>query len=238
VLYPPAAARFLAGRARARGAEIREGCTAEMISGGSATLRDRSGSATVVSAGAIVNAGGIDAPRLTPGLPVVPRKGHLVITDRYPGLVRHQLVELGYLHSAHSMGGASVAFNVQPRATGQLLVGSSRELVGRDGSFNRALAARMMRRAAEFVPILAQCAVVRGWTGFRPASPDGLPFIGRWEHEAGVFVAAGHEGLGITMALGTGELIAALVLGHEPAIDPMPYSPMRATTAARAAAVA
>jgi len=202
------------------------------------TLRERSGARTRVSAGAIVNAAGIDAPRLTPGLPVIPRKGHLAITERYSGLVRHQLVELGYLHSAHSMGGASTAFNVQPRAPGQLLVGSSRELVGRDASFNRAIAAQMMRRAVEFVPALARCAVVRAWTGFRPASADGLPLIGRWMHDEHVYVAAGHEGLGITMALGTAELIASMILGGTCAVDPAPFDPMRASAAASEAAVA
>jgi glycine/D-amino acid oxidase-like deaminating enzyme len=232
VLYPPAAARFLAERACARGAVVREGVAAESIDGGSVTLRERSGVRTRISAGVIVNAAGIDAPRLTPGLPVIPRKGHLVITERYPGLVRHQLVELGYLHSAHSMGGASTAFNVQPRATGQLLVGSSRELVGRDPSFNRAIAAQMMRRAIEFVPALARCAVVRAWTGFRPASADGLPLIGRWGHDDGIYVAAGHEGLGITMALGTAELIASMILGGVCGVDPAPFDPMRAPVAA------
>ena len=50
-----------------------------------------------------------------------------MITDRYPGFLRHQLVELGYLKSAHSVSSDSVAFNVQPRRTGQILIGSSRQ---------------------------------------------------------------------------------------------------------------
>jgi hypothetical protein len=50
-------------------------------------------------------------------------KGHLVITERHPGFCRHQVVELGYLTSAHVMTGESVAFNVQPRITGQVLLG-------------------------------------------------------------------------------------------------------------------
>ena len=53
----------------------------------------------------IVNACGAEAGELLPGLPIRKRKGHLVITDRYPGFVRHQLVELGYLKSAHSLTG-------------------------------------------------------------------------------------------------------------------------------------
>ena len=67
----------------------------------------------------VVNAAGAAARELTPGLPVVPRKGHLVITDRHPGFCRHQIVELGYLTSAHVMTSESVAFNVQPRSTGR-----------------------------------------------------------------------------------------------------------------------
>ncbi|HEY9514092.1 MAG TPA: FAD-dependent oxidoreductase, partial [Gemmatimonadaceae bacterium] len=165
VLYPPATARHIVARARALGAEVIERCAAEAIDGHSVRMRERGGASFVVSAGAVVNAAGIDAPRLTPGLPIVPRKGHLLITDRYPGLCNSQLVELGYLDTAHTMGGASVAFNVQPRATGQLLIGSSRELVGRQRNVNRDLLADMLRRAIEFVPALARCSATRAWTG-------------------------------------------------------------------------
>ena len=122
----------------------------------------------------VVNAAGPEAPRLTPGLPIVPRKGHLVITDRYPGFLRHQVVELGYLKSAHTLTRESVAMNVQPRRTGQLLVGSSRELVGWDASLNRALLARMLRRAAEFIPAPAaastRCAPGRASARRHPTS--------------------------------------------------------------------
>lgn len=228
VLYPPAAARHLAARARALGAEVREHCMAESLDGCSVRVRERGGASYVISAGAVVNAAGIDAPRLTPGLPIVPRKGHLLITDRYPGLCGCQIVELGYLHSAHTMGGASVAFNVQPRATGQLLIGSSRELVGRRSEVNRELLASMLQRAIEFMPVLARCTATRAWTGFRPATPDALPLIGRWEGAEGVWIAAGHEGLGITMAPGTAELIADEILGRTPAIDLAPFAPGRA----------
>jgi len=231
VLYPPAAARYLATRARELGVEVRERCTAESVKGTTVRIRERGGSAYSVSAGAVVNAAGVDAPRLTPGLPIIPRKGHLLITDRYPGLCGCQIVELGYLHSAHTLGGASVAFNVQPRATGQLLIGSSRELVGREAEVNRDLLRSMLQRAIEFMPVLAHCNATRAWTGFRPATPDALPLIGRWDGADGVWIAAGHEGLGITMAPGTGALIADAILGREPALDITPFAPGRAMPA-------
>lgn len=228
VLYPPAAARWLARRAMALGATVRERCAVEAIGAGWVRVRGAAGGSDVLSCGAVVNAAGIDAPRLTPGLPIVPRRGHLVITDRYPDMVRSQLVELGYLHGAHTMTAESVAFNVQPRPTGQLLIGSSRELVGRDASLNERVLAAMVRRAVALIPALAGCAAIRAWTGFRPATPDALPLIGQWEPVDGVWIAAGHEGLGITMAPGTAELIAAGILGRTPPIDAAPYHPGRA----------
>jgi glycine/D-amino acid oxidase-like deaminating enzyme len=158
----------------------------------------------------------------------VPRKGHLVISDRRPGLVRHQLVELGYLRSAHTFGAASVAFNVQPRRTGQVLIGSSRELVGFDSRINRELLGAMLARAIDFVPDMARVRALRSWTGFRPATPDKLPLIGPWPRMDRVWIAAGHEGLGITMATGTADLIVAGILGTRAPVDPEPFRPDRA----------
>ncbi len=234
VLYPPAAARHLMQHARSRGAVIREACRVESIAGGTVALRDSTGS-TSISCAAIVNAAGIDAHRLTPGLSIIPRKGHLVITDRYPGLCTSQLVELGYLASAHTMSGASTAFNIQPRATGQILIGSSRELVGRDPSINEPLLRAMLQRATLFLPALADCSVIRTWTGFRPATPDNLPMIGRWDPIDGVWIAAGHEGLGITTSLATAELITAGILQRHPPIPAAAFSPMRAMPSVTAA---
>ena len=139
VVYPPTAARFFLEKARAAGASVELGVRVETLEPG----RVRCGGEWR-EADLVVNAAGPEAPRLTPGLPIVPRKGHLVITDRYPGFLRHQVVELGYLKSAHTLTRESVAFNVQPRKTGQLLVGSSRELVDWDASLNRPLLARML----------------------------------------------------------------------------------------------
>jgi glycine/D-amino acid oxidase-like deaminating enzyme len=120
-----------------------------------------------------------------------------------------------------------VAFNLQPRATGQMLLGSSREFVGLDPAINRRIRARMIRRALEFMPALARLSAIRTWVGFRPATPDNLPLIGRFEPAPGLVIAAGHEGLGITTALATAELVADAILGRKSAIDPAPYSPMR-----------
>lgn len=222
VLYPPAASRWLLARAVARGARVHAG--AEVLEIGPGFVRTARGR---TPAGTVINAAGCGAPALTPGLPIEPRRGHVVVTDRYPGFCRHQVMELGYLTSAHTANRESVAFNLQPRATGQLLLGSSREFVGFEPSVNRPLVARMVARAAEYVPRLTQLQALRTWVGFRPATPDNLPLVGPWPKTPGVWIAAGHEGLGITACLGTAALVAAGISGAEPPIDPAPYLPAR-----------
>lgn len=223
VCYPPTVARELVRRAVARGVVVRDRCRVRAVTAGCVLLEDGES----LRAGAIVVAAGVESPALVPGLPIVPRKGHLVITDRRPGTVHHQLVELGYLHSAHSFGGASVAFNVQPRQNGQLLIGSSRELVGTDPTINRSLVHAMLSRATSFLPIVSHARALRTWVGFRPATADKLPLIGPWPAIPGVWIAAGHEGLGITMAPGTADLIVAGVTGSVPPVDPAPFRPDR-----------
>jgi D-hydroxyproline dehydrogenase subunit beta len=163
----------------------------------------------------------------TPGLPVKKRKGHLAITDRYPDFVRHQLVELGYLKSAHSITSDSVAFNVQPRQTGQILIGSSRQYGNDDPAVNQDILSAMLQRAALYLPALSALSVIRVWTGFRAATPDKLPLIGPVPGDPTLWLATGHEGLGITTALATAELLAAALTGGEPSIAPEPYLPSR-----------
>jgi glycine/D-amino acid oxidase-like deaminating enzyme len=221
ILYPPAAARFLLSTAESRGARLRR---EEVLEVGAGFVRSSGGR---TDAGAVVVAAGSASPSLLPGLPVVPKKGHLVITDRAPGFCRHQVIELGYLKSAHGGERESVAFNLQPRATGQMLLGSSRELAGFDTSVNRPLVARMIARAKEYMPSIGTLPALRTWTGFRPATPDNLPHIGRWTALRDVWVAAGHEGLGVTTSLGTARLLSALILGETPEIDPAPFAPDR-----------
>ena len=176
-----------------------------------------------LEADVIINAAGVNAVDLFPDLPVEPRKGHLLITDRYPGYVQHQIVELGYLKSAHGNDPESVAFNVQPRPNGQILVGSSREYVGLDESLNRRILAKMLDRACYYMPGIKKLKGIRAWTGFRPASRDGYPFIGPHPTIKGLFIACGHEGLGITTSLGTAKLLTAQILGEKPPVDAHPF---------------
>jgi glycine/D-amino acid oxidase-like deaminating enzyme len=223
VLYPPCAARFLLDRARRRGAEVRLSAAVSAIGSRQVILGDGS----KVSGDLIVNATGAWAAMLTPGIEIRKRKGHLVITDRYPGFLRHQLVELGYLKSAHSMMSDSVAFNVQPRKTGQILIGSSRQFGAEHGSVDQDILRRMLQRAQEYMPTLGPLSAVRTWTGFRAATPDKLPLIGPWPETPSLFLATGHEGLGITTSLATARILADQITGSTPEIQVAPYLPAR-----------
>jgi D-hydroxyproline dehydrogenase subunit beta len=223
VLYPPCAARFLMSRAQESGVKVRLDVAVAQIGEGRVEFTDGS----KMLAEVIVNAAGASAPELTPGLEIQKRKGHLVITDRYPGFVRHQLVELGYLKSAHSLTADSVAFNVQPRRTGQILIGSSRQYGAEHKAVDNSMLVRMLERAQEYMPGLAQMSTVRTWTGFRAATPDKLPLIGQSTGDKTIFLATGHEGLGITTSLGTARLLADQVTGRKSAIPIEPYLPSR-----------
>ena len=227
VIYPPAAAGFFLDQARFAGATLIQGSAAVSAGHGKVLLAD----GTPLSAERVVLATGADCA-LLPSMPIRKRKGHLLITDRYPGFVQHQLVELGYLKSAHSVVADSVAFNIQPRQTGQLLIGSSRQFDNEDPSTDTAIVRQMLARAHAYMPGLAQLSGLRLWTGFRAATPDKLPLIGPAasltpEPDPSLWLAAGFEGLGITNAPAAARLLADQILARPSAIDTAPYLPER-----------
>jgi D-hydroxyproline dehydrogenase subunit beta len=222
VVYPPGAARHFLERSLSRGATLHRRHVEALIPSG-VQLDDRT-----TLAGKVLLASGGALPQLLPQLPMRLRKGHLVITDRYPGTVHHQLLELGYADSAHGDAESSVAFNVQPRPTGQILIGSSREYGANAPDVSMPMVQSMLARTLHFLPGLSRLDALRIWTGFRPVSADGLPYIGRAPgHAADVWVAAGHEGLGITTSLGSARLVIDQLLGKPTAIDAHPYDPAR-----------
>ncbi|WP_143751334.1 FAD-binding oxidoreductase [Collimonas sp. PA-H2] len=222
IVYPPKSAALLLARAQGRGAQVRAGQVQAITSHG-VLLADGS----ELHADRVLVANGSASVQLLPELPIRPKKGHIVITDRYPGLIRHQLVELGYIKSAHAASGDSVAFNLQPRPTGQLLIGSSRQFDGADKAIEPKILARMLAHATSFVPALADLHALRCWTGLRAASSDGLPLIGPHPSRPDVWLATGHEGLGITTSLASAQLLAAQIVGKQAQIPLAPYLPAR-----------
>lgn len=189
----------------------------------------------------VVNATGVWAPDLAelagqPRLPIFPRAGNLAITGHHVTPVRTQLLEISYIRFAH--GTAKVdptrtddpgghAVNMQPQTNGGCLIGSTRQFRGMDRTLNKELLHRSLLRAQRYAPGLAAAPIVRTWVGLRPYAIDKHPLIGPWPGLAGLWVAAGHEGLGITLAPITGLLLAQQLTGAATTIDPTPYLPAR-----------
>ena len=128
------------------------------------------------------------------------------------------LVELGYLKSAHSTTADSVAFNAQPRRTGQVLLGSSRQFGVGDGAIESHMLARMLRRAQEYMPEIGELTAIRTWTGFRAATPDKLPLIGPCRRIRGCIWPRATKGWASRRRWPPGQLVADQIVGRTPAI--------------------
>ncbi|BEL79748.1 D-amino-acid oxidase [Serratia marcescens] len=225
IVYAPLAARWLLADG---------GAAIDVVHGEATALEEeavRLADGRRLVAPVVVLACGLRANNLLPQTLLHAKKGQLAITDRYPPRVRHQLVELGYGASAHASNGTSVAFNVQARPTGQWLIGSSRQFDAIDSALDMPLLAAMLTRAQHFLPALAQMNIIRCWTGLRAASADGLPLLGVHPRHSWLWLALGHEGLGVTTALGSAALITAQIGRQTPEIDDSPYLAARAFAA-------
>ena len=170
-------------------------------------------------AGAVVVACGVWSPRLVRGLgielPITPRKGHILVTDRGAYRFRRKLSEASYLTAVESDSKSlRVAMVVESTAAGTVLIGSSRQHSDFDRAVDPDVAALVARRAIRFFPGLEGVRAIRAYAGLRPLSADHLPLIGSLPGYENVYVAAGHEGAGISRAPATAELVTSLVRGE------------------------
>jgi D-amino-acid dehydrogenase len=115
---------------------------------------------------------------------------------------------------------------VTPMASGYRL-GSTMEFAGFDERLNRRRLAYLKEAAAIYLHEPACEPVFEEWAGFRPMTYDSRPIIDRAPALANVFIAAGHSMLGLSMAPGTGRLIAELINGEAPSLDLAPYAASR-----------
>jgi len=108
-----------------------------------------------------------------------------------------------------------------------LLIGSSRQFGVETSEVEPSILARMLERAREYLPGLGKLSSVRAWTGFRAATPDKLPLIGPHPEVNKLYLATGHEGLGITTSLATARLLVDQIIQRQPVIPIAPYLPER-----------
>ncbi len=179
-----------------------------------------------ISTGAVVIAAGAWSGFLgkLAGLtvPVSPRKGTLIVTvPASQNIIRTKIMlAAGYMEAVQSNSdvGIAVAANIQQMPNGNLLLGSSRQFVGFDPATDPDVVAMIVQRNLRFFPFLAGISAIRTWAGFRPYTPDLIPIISPVEHLQGMYLACGHEGIGITEGPITGLIISQLITGQKPSI--------------------
>lgn len=221
--------------ARERGASVRDRSPVAALDAGDGRVRGVVlASGEHLAADATVVAAGIATPALVAPLgielPIRPRKGHLIVSARGRRFGDAKVMEFGYLMSKFGLERRvppdveryGVALVYEPTRAGNFLLGSSREFVGEDTESDPEVVRTIARRALRFYPGMRAATVVRTYAGLRPWTPDHLPVVSAAESVPGLFVAAGHEGDGISLAAVTGEIVRDLVLGRETALDVAP----------------
>lgn len=214
--------KSLLARAIALGAEFRSRTQVDEI------LREegrvtgvRIGDETLVADAVLVAAASFSRQLLRPlgiRLPVRPAKGYSVtLTPRDDNRVPLRPVVDDAMHAA-----------VIPLGR-RIRIAGTAEFTGENLRIDEARIDNLIRLFTELYPDLAESLKsmkVEKWTGLRPMSADGLPFIGPSRLD-GLYLNTGHGHLGLTFAAGSAVLLADQILGQTPAIDPHPYDATR-----------
>jgi glycine/D-amino acid oxidase-like deaminating enzyme len=240
---PAALAACAATAAAAAGARIRTHVEVKRI--GAGTVVTDAGS---LSAGSVLLAAGAWSRRLAHALdvdvPVRPVRGWLALLAPGPPLLRHAIHEAGYEPMPDPRPGRAVtlerlssgdlarhgaeaahALGIHQNRDGSVLVGASRSAALHEGPESTEALSENAAHACTLIPGLAGREVTATWTGLRPFSADGLPYIGRLDEHT--VVCAGHGSEGILTGAGSARLAAELVLGRAPFTDPAPFRPER-----------
>lgn len=241
VLYPVHGAAAMLRQARRFGARVVTGSAVERLAleedprGGGLRVRGVVVDGQLLEGERVVPCAGVLAPRLLersglPGLPVYPRRGEVAVTAPGVDAVSSQILEVGYLDQAQGESlwdptvpgdPGSASCYLQPQPDGRCLIGATRcfpdPIRPMDRRVDRQLLAKSLHRAARFVPSLKHAPIVRAWAGLRPFTVDQRPMVGPVPGIQGLYLACGHEGLGLTLSQVTGEVLVGMILGDLPA---------------------
>jgi len=186
----------------------------------------------------VVNAAGVWAPFVSEmlgiKLPIIPRKGHILVGSRSEPVMLRNVMEFGYLMNKFGReriadertAAHGVALVLEPTESQNFLIGSSRQFVGYDSTIDINVVQTIANRALRFFPKMNDFKIIRAYTGFRPYTEDHLPIVSAVDEIPGYYIAAGHEGDGISLATGTGKLIEQLITGAEETVfspEPLRY---------------
>lgn len=232
-VQPMLAAALLLRLARHDGAGIHTPCSVTGINKDAngavrGVCTDRGAVLTPIVVNAAGTWGGEIARLAGVDVPILPRRGFILVTEPLPLVVHHKVYTADYIANVASGSNAlETSTVVEGTRAGTVLIGASRERVGFDRAMSLAVVARLARRAIQLFPFLDDVLLLRTYLGFRPYCPDHLPVIGPDWRVPGLFHACGHEGAGIGLAPATGHLIAQAATGQATDLPLETFAPDR-----------
>ena len=195
------------------GVSLRQQCPCEeLIHRGGRVLGIRTPEGDLF-ADSVVVAGGAWSRQILAGfgedLNVGPVKGQMLQYRAEPGFLQRIVLAEGHY--------------LIPRRDGLILAGSTLEHAGFDKKPTQAAREQLSRAAEALVPALADLPVVNHWAGLRPGSPKGVPYVGPHPELENLFVSVGHFRNGVAIGPASARLLADLMLGRPPILDPNAY---------------
>lgn len=184
----------------------------------------------IVNAGIVINAAGIYAPEigamLDIDIPIIPRRGQVLVTEVIPGIVKKILCTSNYItckYNPEIKNSNGAGLIVEPTASGNYLIGATREFVGFNSQVTESGIKGIAKNIVSIFPVFKDISIIRSFAGLRPYTEDGLPILGKVESIGGLIIAAGHEGDGIALSPITGKLITELIVDNNTSMSLEPF---------------
>ncbi|MCL5072869.1 MAG: FAD-binding oxidoreductase, partial [Actinobacteria bacterium] len=143
-------------------------------------------------------------------IPIIPRRGNLIVTEAVPEMLHHVILDYDYICCKFDES-KELGFTIEQAKNGNLIIGSTREFTGFLDGYDFSKIKSIFKRAAYFFPLIKDVSVIRIFSGFRPFSKDFKPLIGSVPGFSNFSIAAGHEGDGIALSPVTGKIISKLI---------------------------
>jgi len=162
-------------------------------------------------------------------IPLKPRKGEIMVTAPQKKVLNYPLMSATYIAAKYDpeIAKSGTGFAVEQVQNGNILIGSTREFVDFDDKSTIKAIQSISKGIEKTLPGLGKLKIIRDFAGFRPYTPDGLPFLGEHKKVKGFFFACGHEGDGITLCAITGQIVSQMIEGEKTSFDMENFNPAR-----------
>jgi len=228
----------LAQKAQDAGATILKGCKVENIVVTNNRVREVDTSAGSIHSRRVICAAGTGSNQIGKmiivDIPILPQRGQILVTEARERMLDVIVSGAEYLGTKANIeelmpteeeyAKLGHGFTAEQTASGNILLGSTREFAGFDNETTPDAINAIAKNAMEFIPWIEDLDVIRSFAGLRPYSPDGLPILGTVKGVKGFYMATGHAGDGVCLAPITGKLVSELVLDGETSMDIEPFS--------------